>query len=868
MPLSAGTNLGPYEILAPIGSGGMGEVYKGRDTRLDRVVAIKVSSEQFTERFDREARAVATLNHPNICQLYDVGPNYLVMEFVDGLPVAPVDGARKLLDLVVQIADGLAAAHAVGLIHRDLKPDNILVTRDGRVKILDFGLAKTAAATLAGDTTRTIALTDPGSTVGTVNYMSPEQARGVTNLSPQSDQFSFGLVLYELAAGKRAFVRSSAAETMTALIREDAEPLPVTLPAPLRWIIERLLAKEPAERYDSTRDLFRELKQIRERYSEATSAQQIPASGSAAVLVPLEKRRSHTALWIGALVLIGVIGLAFGRYWGWSNHAEAEVWSSDLLGGANPAIGPRVSPDGQTLAFQAMIDGMNQLEVLKPASGDSLVLTKEKASGFISDISWSADGTRLFYDRYDKAAKGIFSIPMLGGEPRLVLENAKGPQAVADGSLLMTRANEKRQNQLYRFWPRDGRLQALRALLPATAEAWSPPVRVFPDGKEAVFYGRPLDTPDALNQLYAIDLESQRMRRLAPSITIRPTTEYFALSPAPSGSAVLVDAPDGDLHRILEIPRDGSDNIRTLLTLTVGPWFMDAGRDGSIYVDQVQRPSELLRFSTSGGVPEQLGISPSFLSYGHGGAVPLPDGRVLMGSSPGGRERLLVTAPGQGLVTFLETPEETSTPSAVLGMHEVALLEGSRPKRRIAIASIPDDRIVRRLDAPTAEITGMAASPDGRTIYYVASGVVWAVPSNQTRGTRRKVRDGDGVAVDPRNGDVIIQIFAADGVRLVRMPTSGSEQEISFSPGQFVMYPIPLSASAVGSDGRILVQGGETNTWSYYVGVIDPSKKSVKVVHLAFDGDTVVPGWAKDGKIVSVGFRYRMNLWHFRRLKR
>src|ERR1700746_1352316 len=207
MTIAAGTRLGPYEILAPLGAGGMGEVYKARDTRLDRTVAIKVSKEAFSERFEREARAVAALNHPNICQLYDVGPDYLVMEFVEGAPIASVDSTRKLLDIAVQISDGLAAAHAAGIVHRDLKPDNVLITRDGRVKILDFGLAKAAHGEIGDDdATRTIdagerALTDPGTAVGTVAYMSPEQARGERNLTAQSDQFSLGLVLYELAAG-------------------------------------------------------------------------------------------------------------------------------------------------------------------------------------------------------------------------------------------------------------------------------------------------------------------------------------------------------------------------------------------------------------------------------------------------------------------------------------------------------------------------------------------------------------------------------------------------------------------------------------------------------------------------------------------
>jgi eukaryotic-like serine/threonine-protein kinase len=302
MNLSAGTRLGPYEVLSPLGAGGMGEVWKARDTRLNRIVAIKSSKTEFSERFEREAHAVAALNHPNICQLYDVGPNYLVMEFIEGAPIAAPGSARKLVDLAVQIADGLAAAHAAGVIHRDLKPDNILVTREGRVKILDFGLAKAAAAaTSPDDATRTVNLTNPGSTVGTVAYMSPEQARGNVELTVQSDQFSLGLVLYELAAGKRAFERGSAAETMTAIIREDAAPLPATTPAPLRWIVERLLSKDPSERYDSTRDLYRELRQARERLSEASTT----------VIAAAPPKRNRTApILAGALLL----AIAAGRF--------------------------------------------------------------------------------------------------------------------------------------------------------------------------------------------------------------------------------------------------------------------------------------------------------------------------------------------------------------------------------------------------------------------------------------------------------------------------------------------------------------------------------------------------------------------------
>jgi len=282
---SRGARLGPYEILSRVGAGGMGEVYKARDTRLGRTVAIKVTRARFSDRFEREARTIAALNHPNICALFDVGPDYLVMEFVEGAPLSPVDTCRKLLDIAVQIADGLAAAHTAGIIHRDLKPENILITREGRIKILDFGLAKGALSTTApDDATRTVSVTDPGTTIGTIAYMSPEQARGNVNLAPQSDQFSLGLVLYELASGKRAFQGDSAAETMSAIIRESAPPMPASLPAPVRWVIERLLSKDPADRYDSTRDLYRELRQIRERLSETSSGvQPVPLRRQGAV---------------------------------------------------------------------------------------------------------------------------------------------------------------------------------------------------------------------------------------------------------------------------------------------------------------------------------------------------------------------------------------------------------------------------------------------------------------------------------------------------------------------------------------------------------------------------------------------------------
>src|SRR5688572_4456241 len=282
MPLSPATRLGPYEIIAPLGAGGMGEVYRARDTRLGREVAIKVlPSEVLADRdrlarFEREACSASALNHTNIVTSYEIGNaetiSYHSKELVQGtthrnvLAEGPLP-LKRLLALSVQIADGLARAHEAGIVHRDLKPENLMVTREGLVKILDFGLAKlvdTSGPELSQLTTMT-ASTDPGVVLGTVGYMSPEQAAGRPADFP-ADQFSLGAILYEMATGKRAFSRGSAAETMAAIIREEPEPLEHLAPqspVALRWIIARCLAKDAHERYASTRDLARDLAQLR-----------------------------------------------------------------------------------------------------------------------------------------------------------------------------------------------------------------------------------------------------------------------------------------------------------------------------------------------------------------------------------------------------------------------------------------------------------------------------------------------------------------------------------------------------------------------------------------------------------------------------
>src|SRR6266700_2680994 len=254
MPASPGDRLGPYEVLAPIGAGGMGEVWKARDTRLDRIVAIKISKTEFSERFSREARAIAALNHTNICTLYDAGPNYLVMELVEGEnPTRPLP-LETALNYAMQIAAALEAAHEKGIVHRDLKPGNIKIKPDGTVKVLDFGLAQTSCPPQTGvndSPTLTIGPTEPGMILGTVAYMSPEQARGKP-VDTRADIWAFGVVLYELLTGKPLFQGEDQAETLANVLK--AQPDLGAAPVPARKLLLACLQKDPKKRLQAIGD--------------------------------------------------------------------------------------------------------------------------------------------------------------------------------------------------------------------------------------------------------------------------------------------------------------------------------------------------------------------------------------------------------------------------------------------------------------------------------------------------------------------------------------------------------------------------------------------------------------------------------------
>lgn len=427
MSLASGTRLGPYEIVSPLDSGGMGEVYTARDTRLDRLVAIKISRAEFSERFEREARAVAALNHPNICQLYDVGPSYLVMERVNGTPIQPTNDVGRLLNLAVQIADGLAAAHAAGIVHRDLKPSNVLVTPEGQVKILDFGLAMMAPLAMgASDVTRAQVKTETGVTLGTAQYMSPEQARG-EDVDARTDLWSLGVVLYELATGVRPFDGATSPIIFEQLLSKT--PVPVRqrnakLPPELDRVITRLLEKDRETRYQSAPDVRADLKRIAREVAGTATGEHRKAR------TPLLRLCINAAAGIAIASVLVILGWrALGR----DSRAIAppSEWQQ-LTNFTDSLVDPSLSPDGRMVTFirtstPGQFPRLGDVYVKLLPDGESVRLTNSIQARYAP--TFTPDGSRVAFTQISSSAPpswDTWTIPINGGEPTRMLPNASG----------------------------------------------------------------------------------------------------------------------------------------------------------------------------------------------------------------------------------------------------------------------------------------------------------------------------------------------------------------------------------------------------------------------------------------------------------
>ena len=770
MTLSAGQKLGPYEILAPLGAGGMGEVYRARDSRLRREVAIKVLSAELAgdadrrNRFEQEARSASALNHHNIVTVHDIGASdstiYIAMELVDGKTLREsMQGGplptRRLLDIGYQIADGLAKAHAAGIVHRDLKPENIMISKDGIVKILDFGLAKLFKEQ-SEEVSNVPTATRAGTVLGTVGYMSPEQASGRA-LDFRSDQFSFGAILYEMATGKRAFQRGTSAETLTAIIREEAEPVErvnAAVPAPFRWLVERCLQKDPEERYAATRDLARDLKSLREHLSEASVSGEVSRQTGP---VPSARRKPILRAALTAVALIAALGAGMLLQ---KRFATAPPPSyQQITFGSGTIRAARFAPDGQTLVYSASWDGAPLKLFLKhPSSPDSLPL--ELPSANLLGISPSGELAIALDCRSNHpgvCAGKLARAALTGGAPRDVAEGIQEADWSADGAsqLIVRDVGGKSRIEF-----------PLGKVLYETSGHVSY-ARLSPRGDRIAFLDHPFPLDDA-GTVAVMDLSGKKT-----TLTGKWASEGGLAWP-PSGDEIWFTATEAGANRSLYAV-SLSGKLRVVTRVPGGLKLDDISKAGKVLLSR-ESPRVGILSVLAGDTRER---DRSFLDYSFAADIE-PDGRMLLFDEEG-------EAGGANYTVYVRRPD---------GSPPVRLGEGN------ALALSPDGKwALSILPVPNSPFR-LLPTGTGEPRVLPLSGVNAEQAATWFPDSKRILFSGS----EPGHG-LRLYIQSIDGGK----PEAISPEGITAALPGFAVSPDQRFVAAIGSDHKALlfpVEGG------------------------------------------------------------
>ncbi len=741
MSLSPGTRLGPYEVLSRVGAGGMGEVYRARDPRLQREVAIKVlpsdlaSDTDRLSRFEREARSASSLNHPNIVTIHEFGEaegiRFFVMELVSGstlrelLSNGPLP-IRRLLQIAAQIADGLARAHAAGIVHRDLKPANLMVTPDGIAKILDFGLARLESprseASVLSQLETEPGRTETGVVLGTVGYMSPEQASGAP-VDFRSDQFSFGTILHEMATGRRAFLRATAVETMAAILREDPSPLGSArpdAPAPLRWLVERCLSKDPRERYASTEDLARDLATLRDRLSETAA----PAE----VVPPPSRRRALAAGWALALLFLALlVASSLRRRESSSPRAGFDASITQLTNYGDREDSGAISPDGRQFAFVSEKGGSPDIWVRQVSGGEPLQITR--GNTVETDLVYAPDGESLYYATSETERTTIWRIPVLGGTPRKIVEGARYPCPAADGKRLAYVSADRGSIEIGNADGLDAR--KLYEAPDIGSLSWSR------DGRRLAFTAAQFFET---RNLHILDVESAR----AVQVTQFPSGSVYSQAWLP-GSRSLVFSRVSSGHLLASTADLGivSDEGRVVrrLTLAVNARFVDPSlaADGKRLLATAETDQHEVWRVPLGPDPEANGRDAVRLLDGSGDPFWTQvsrDGSTLLYNSAASGRRNLWTMPLDGpasshQITFMSSSALTHSALSPDGTH-VAYASHQTGVSKIWVARVDGSSAVQLTDGPAQDFWP-TWSPDAKWIAFgsLRSGhpQLWKVPS-------------------------------------------------------------------------------------------------------------------------------------------
>jgi Tol biopolymer transport system component len=798
MTLTPGTRLGPYEVVGSIGAGGMGEVYRARDTKLNRFVALKVLPGQFAGdpdrlgRFEREAHAIAALSHPGILAIHDFGSadgvTYAAMELLEGSTLrARLDAgalpAHRAIDMAIQIARALGAAHDKGIVHRDLKPDNIFVTADGHVKILDFGLARLVPSPAAAAATVTRAHTADGIVLGSVGYMSPEQVRGVP-ADHRSDIFSFGAVLYEMLTGKHAFRGDSAVETMNAILKDDPPELTVVdarLPPALSRTVRHCLEKEPGERFQSARDLAFDLEALRGGSDSAG----VPIAASPDRRLPLH---SVAALLAAALGLALPAGIVAGRFLSRDQRNPAPPPSfTRLTYDQGPVWNGRFAPDGNTVVYAAAWRGdpirtflartetmgstplnLPSAQLLAVSSGGELAVSIDHVF-----IGWMGQGT-------------LARVPLLGGAPRPVVENVREAEWTPDGSALaIVRQVAGRERLEY----------PIGTVLYETS-GYIADVRFAADGQRIAFTDHPVFA-DNNGDVAIVDLSGRKTALASGLVGLR------GLVWSPDGSEVWYTASNSAPRAgasLFAAALDGAK--RTVLSLPTTWKILDVGRDGRMLFASEMAARHIELHLPGEPQPRDL----SLFDLGTANSLS-PDGRSVLITDQGELTTWLrrVERPepvrlGEGEALDF-SPDMRSVLSVIYG-----------PPSRLTILPIGPGEL-RTLPNPDGlTISSGSWLPDGKRIVFLGSR-----GNEPLRGFVQNVDDGT------------LRPFTEPGVtagRFWELPVSpdGSRVAILAADGRLLLAPVAGGAPVVvpttvrgdypvawTSDGRSLFVAGPSN---------------------------------------------------------
>jgi serine/threonine protein kinase/Tol biopolymer transport system component len=618
MPLDPGAKLGPYEILGPLGAGGMGEVYRARDQRLARDVAVKVLPRSFAGdpdrlmRFEQEARATGQLNHPNILAVYDIGTHdgtpYVVEELLEGETLRErLSGAalpaRKAIDYASQITQGLAAAHQKGIVHRDLKPENLFVTGDGRVKILDFGLAKLKPATpTASQLTAapTAVETGAGVVMGTVGYMSPEQVRGQT-ADHRSDIFSFGCVLYEMISGQRAFQRDSSVETMNAILKEDPPEISQTrvdLPPGLDRVVQHCLEKSPDERFQSARDLAFQL--------HALSSPSAVASGRSGIAKTPRTLKTKPLLAAAVVAAALAAGVLAGRM---TVKPPASFRYAQITYRQGTVSSSRFSPDGETVVYGASWEGSpRELFTAHIGAPESRSLGLPPAD--VLAVSSSGELAVLlnshFTTGYQRTGT-LARVPLAGGVPREVLEHVQDADWPPGGS----------EPAVVREVEGKYRLEYPVGKVLFETPSWISSARFSRDGRHIAFIDHPVPG-DSRGQPAVVDLAGKK------TVLTDVFASAYGLAWSKDGSEVwFTGGEQGNLQSLYAV--DLSGHRRIVAAVPADLTLCDVAVNGKILITRESWRRGMLGWAPGAAAERDL----SWLDYSRPSYLSA-DGRVLL----------------------------------------------------------------------------------------------------------------------------------------------------------------------------------------------------------------------------------------------